>query len=170
MTLRRGWNTLAAPAGRGISGGNVAPVRNEEICAAVAGRTVALHFRDTVEARGGEVALRWLGGAGASPGVMDGPGQMTWAEYAEQACRLASGLAALGVCPGDRVVLMMRNRPEFHVADVGVTLAGGTPVSIYNSSSPEQVEYLAGHCEAVAAIVGDIGMLERFLKVRSELP
>jgi long-chain acyl-CoA synthetase len=139
-------------------------MRNEDICAAIAGRTVASHFRDTVEARGGEVALRWLGGAGASPG------QMTWAEYADQACRLASGLAALGLRPGDRVVLMMRNRPEFHVADLGVTLAGGTPVSIYNSSSPEQVGYLAGHCEAVAAIVGDIGMLERFLKVRSELP
>ena len=139
-------------------------MRNEDICAAVAGRTVASHFRDTVEARGGEVALRWLGGAGVSPG------QMTWAEYADQACRVASGLAGLGVRPGDRVVLMMRNRPEFHVVDMGVTLAGGTPVSIYNSSPPEQVEYLAGHCEAVAAIAGDIGLLERFLKVRSELP
>jgi long-chain acyl-CoA synthetase len=65
---------------------------------------------------------------------------------------------------------MMRNRPEFHYADIGVLLAGATPISIYNSSSPEQIEYLAGHSEAVAVIAGDVGMLERFLKVRSELP
>ena len=95
---------------------------------------------------------------------------MTWAEYADQACRVAGASPALGVQPGERVVLMMRNRPEFHPSDVGVMLAGATPISIYNSSSPEQIEYLASHSEAVAAIVGDVGMLERFLKVRSELP
>jgi len=65
---------------------------------------------------------------------------------------------------------MMKNRPEFYPADVGSLLAGATPISIYNSSSPEQIEYLASHSEASVAIVGDVGMLERFLKVRSELP
>ena len=65
---------------------------------------------------------------------------------------------------------MMRNRPEFHVADTAVLLLGATPISIYNSSEPEQVQYLAGHCDASVAIVEDIGYLERFLKVRSELP
>jgi long-chain acyl-CoA synthetase len=65
---------------------------------------------------------------------------------------------------------MMRNRPEFYPADMGALLAGATPISIYNSSSPEQIEYLAGHCEATVTIVGDVGMLERFLKVRSEVP
>jgi long-chain acyl-CoA synthetase len=144
-------------------GGFVAQVTNEEIVRAIEGRTVPALFQDTVAARPDAVALRWLEEDGAS-------GQWTWSEYAERACRVASALTALGVGPGQRVVLMMRNRPEFHVADVGVLLAGATPVSIYNSSAPEQVEYLAGHCEAVAAIAGDIGMLERFLKVRSELP
>ncbi len=83
---------------------------------------------------------------------------------------MAAGLQALGVQPGQRVLLMMRNRPEFYASDMGVLLAGATPISIYNSSSPEQIEYLANHSEAVAAIVGDVGMLERFLKVRSETP
>ena len=72
---------------------------------------------------------------------------------------------------GDRVVLMMRNRPEFHVAGHGrACCCGATPISIYNSSAPEQVEYLVGHCEAEVAIVEDDGYLERFLKVRDELP
>ena len=136
-----------------------------EIDAAVAGQTVPSLLLQTVAARPDAVALRWrpLGSETATA-------SLTWSEYVDKACRVAAGLADLGVRPGDRVVMMMRNRPEFHYADVGVLLAGGTPISIYNSSSPEQIEYLAGHSEATAAIVGDIGMLERFLKVRGELP
>ncbi len=136
-------------------------VSSEDVLAAVAGQTVPRQFRDTVEARADTVALRWTDGT---------PGQLTWAEYAAQACRVAAGLADLGVGRGDRVVLMIRNRPEFHIADMATLLVGATPVSIYNSSAPEQIEYLAGHSEAKVAIAGDVGFLERFLKVRSQLP
>jgi long-chain acyl-CoA synthetase len=41
---------------------------------------------------------------------------------------------------------------------------------VYNSSSHDQVAYLAGHCAAKVAIVEDPGFLERFTKVRDELP
>jgi long-chain acyl-CoA synthetase len=136
-------------------------VSNEDVLRAVAGQTVPRQFRATVEARAGAVALRWTDGT---------PGQMTWNEYADRACRVAAGLADHGVRPGDRVVLMIRNRPEFHIADMATLLVGATPVSIYNSSAPEQIEYLAGHSGATVAIAGDIGFLERFLKVRSGLP
>jgi long-chain acyl-CoA synthetase len=136
-----------------------------DIDAVVAGRTVPAVFAETVAARPDAVALRWR-----APGSDTASASLTWSQYAEQACRIAAGLSELGIRSGDRVLLMMRNRPEFHPADMGALLAGATPFSVYNSSSPEQIEYLAGHSEAVAAIVGDIGMLERFLKVRSALP
>jgi long-chain acyl-CoA synthetase len=140
-------------------------VATRDIDSAIAGQTVPRLFATTVGARPDEAALRWR-----SPGAESATNALTWAEYADRACRVAAGLQALGVQPGQRIVLMMRNRPEFHYADMGALLAGATPISIYNSSSPEQIEYLAGHSEAAAAIVGDVGMLERFLKVRSELP
>ena len=41
--------------------------------------------------------------------------------------RLAAGLRSLGVGPADRVVMLMANRPEFHVADMAVLLLGATP-------------------------------------------
>ena len=71
---------------------------------------------------------------------------------------------------GDTVVMMIRNRPEFHALDLAVLFCGATPVSIYNSSAPEQVEYLVNDCKAKVAIVEDTGFLERFLKVRAALP
>ncbi|MCU0265845.1 MAG: AMP-binding protein, partial [Actinomycetia bacterium] len=43
-------------------------------------------------------------------------------------------------------------------------------MSIYNSSAPDQVAFLGGHCEAKVAIVDDVEFLERLLKVRGELP
>ena len=137
-------------------------VTSDEVAARVAGQTVATRFRDTVRSHPDRVALRWKEG--------DEWRELTWAEYADQSCRLAAGMTAAGVVHGERVVLMMRNRPEFHIADTAALLVGATPVSIYNSSAPEQVQYMASHCGAVAAIVEDVDYLERLLKVRDEIP
>ena len=138
-------------------------VTSTEIDKSIAGQTGASRFADRVAERPGATAVRWK--------EPDGTWRSwTFAEYADRACRIAAGLTQLGVKPGDRVVLMMRNRPEFHVSDVGVLLAGATPISIYNSNSPEQIQYVAHHCGAKLAIVEDAGYLERFLKIRDELP
>jgi long-chain acyl-CoA synthetase len=140
----------------------VEQITSEALAEQTRGQTVPSRFLQTVVARPDAVALRAKHG--------DGWREVTFAEYAAAAARVAGGLREVGVARGDRVVLMMRNRPEFYVADMGALLAGATPISIYNSSAPEQVQYLAGHCEAKVAILEDVGFLERFLKVRSELP
>ena len=66
--------------------------------------------------------------------------------------------------------MLMRNRPEFHVADIGCLLVGATPISIYNSSSAEQIQFLAGHSRAEVAIVEAGEFLDRLLAVRDALP
>jgi long-chain acyl-CoA synthetase len=124
--------------------------------------TVPIRFLRTVSERGGEVALRQPQG--------DGERVMTFDDYADQATRAAAGLRDLGVGPGDRVVMLMANRPEFHFADMAVLLLGGTPISIYNSSSPEQIAYLAGHAGASVAVVENADFLTRIDSVRAELP
>ena len=82
----------------------------------------------------------------------------------------AAGLRRHGVEPGQVVLLMMRNRPDFHWLDAACQFLRATPVSIYNSSSPEEISYLAGHAGAKVAILENAGFLEKFLKVRDELP
>src|SRR3954451_22957129 len=94
----------------------------------------------------------------------------TWRDYLERAARFAGGLRRLGVRPGDRIVLMLRNRLEFHVADIGALLAGATPISIYNSSAPDQITYLAGHCDAVLAITEEGDCAERILAAAGDVP
>ena len=103
----------------------------------------------------------------------DAPGSWnvtTLHEYARNVARAAAGLRANGVDPGDRVLLMMRNRPDFHWFDLATQFLRATPVSIYNSSAPEEIHYLAHHARAEVAIVEDAGFLDRLLKVRADLP
>jgi long-chain acyl-CoA synthetase len=137
-------------------------ISSGEIDARAAGRTVLSYFADTVSRKSGNLALRQR--------VDDAWVEWTWAEMADQALRVAGALRALGVAAGDRVVLMMQNRPEFHVADIGILLAGATPISIYNSSSAEQIAYLVGHARARLAIVEEGDLLARFAAARPELP
>ena len=61
--------------------------------------------------------------------------------------KIATGLSALGVERGHTVGLMLRNRPEFHLADTAVMHLGAIPFSIYNTSAPEQIRYLFTNAE-----------------------
>ncbi len=104
--------------------------------------------------------------------MKDGGGWHTWtaADVAELTAKAAQGLLPTASSAGERVLLMMRNRPEFHWLDLAAQFVRATPVSIYNSSSPEEIQYLASHAGARIAIVEDAGFLDRLLEVRAELP
>ena len=73
---------------------------------------------------------------------------ITWREYAERVRDLAAGLAGLGLAPGETLALMLVNRPEFHLVDTAALHLGAVPFSLYNTSSPEQIEYLLGDSDA----------------------
>ncbi len=137
----------------------------EEVDAAVAGDTAPKAFLRTVAANGSTIALRRL--VTAEPATWE---EWTYDEYAAKVAAAAAGLQAAGLAQGEKLVMMMRNRPEFHVVDSAAQFLRATPVSVYNSSSPEEIEYQASHCEATVAVLEDAGFLERFLKVRESLP
>ncbi len=90
---------------------------------------------------------------------------ITWGEYAERVEALAAGLAALGVGRGDTVALMLVNRPEFHLADAAAMHLGAVAFSIYNTYTPEQIEFLLGDAGNRVAIT-EQAFLDRFLAVR----
>lgn len=127
----------------------------------IAGKTVAGAFLDVVADRGNDIAVRWKEG--------DEWKEWSFNEVADLVSRAASGLKAKGVERGDRIVLMMRNTPHFHVLDVAALMIGATPISIYNSSAPDQVDYLVNHSGAVLGIVEDDSFLARFEPVRANL-
>src|SRR5256885_12716178 len=56
--------------------------------------------------------------------------KLSYAELADRAARLANGLLARGVRPGDRVALLMPNCLEYPPAYFGVLLAGAVFVPV----------------------------------------
>lgn len=98
-------------------------------------RTLCESFQQIAERDPDAVALR----------SADGATTITWRGYADRVRTIASGLAALGVGPGDTVGLMLTNRPEFHLCDTAVLHAGATPFSVYNTNPADMLVYLFGN-------------------------
>ncbi len=136
---------------------------NEAIQATVEGMTVPKAFVRTVADHGDRVALRWKNDD-------DSWSEKTYSTFADEVARAAAGLSAQGIGPGDRIMLMIRNRAEFHVLDLAALFVGATPVSIYNSSSADQVVYLCNDAGAKMVIVEDEGYLSIVSEARGEVP
>lgn len=95
---------------------------------------------------------------------------ISWGEYREKVAEVATALALAGVRPGEHVAIMARNIPEHLIADLAIVHARAIPVSLYNTLAPDQIAYIAGHCDAKVAFVENAAFLERWEKVRGELP
>lgn len=93
----------------------------------------------------------------------------TWREVAERSRRIAAGLRALGVDRGEPVGLLLGNRPEFYPLDLGATIVGGVPVSLYQTSSPEQIAYIVGDA-GIEVLITEAAYLDRVLAAREQLP
>ena len=82
--------------------------------------------------------------------------------------RRAAGLAALGVGRGDTVGFMLANRPAFQLTDTAAMHLGATCFSIYNTSSPEQIEYVVADA-ANRVIVTEQEFLDRVLEAKERV-
>jgi long-subunit acyl-CoA synthetase (AMP-forming) len=82
--------------------------------------------------------------------------------------RRAAAFAALGVGRGDTVGFMLVNRPALHLFDCAGMHLGATCFSIYNTSSPEQVEYLVGDA-GNRVVVTEQAFLDRVLEARERV-
>lgn len=100
-------------------------------------------FDRVVAARGDRTAVR----------SHDGRISWTWSDLAERVTAMARGFVAAGISPGDKVALLMRNRPEFYVVDLALVRIGAVPFSLYASSSPEQNDYALADSGAVGIVV-----------------
>ncbi|MFM7414262.1 MAG: AMP-binding protein, partial [Alphaproteobacteria bacterium] len=61
---------------------------------------------------------------------------LTWAEFAGQVAALAAFLRSHGIAPGDRVLLVSENRPEFPIADTAIMAIGAITVPTYVTNLP----------------------------------
>ena len=79
--------------------------------------------------------------------------EMSWNELRDTVHRIAGGLAKLGVGKGDTIAIMLNNRWEFIPCDLAGVSLGAVPFSIYQTSAPEQIQYVLSDAEGKVAII-----------------
>jgi long-chain acyl-CoA synthetase len=90
--------------------------------------------------------------------------------FADDVARVAEGLVAAGVEPGDRVALMSRTRYEWSVADYAIWTAGAVTVPIYETSSASQIGWIIGDSGAKAMFIESDEHEKTVASVRGDLP
>jgi long-chain acyl-CoA synthetase len=129
---------------------------------AIMGQTLCDDLRRTAEERGDKLAFSDRDGGEWKT--------LTWAQTRQRVLELAAGFAAVGCRRGDRVALMLPNRVEHVLADLGALHAGGVPVTLYATFAPDQVAYVAANCSARVAVLDGADQLARWQPVLDRLP
>ncbi|WP_214324068.1 AMP-dependent synthetase/ligase [Nonomuraea sediminis] len=132
-----------------------------EIADLIAGRTVCEQLR--------QLAERHPEAPAYSDPAEDGWATLSYGQARRRILEIAAGLAALGLEPGEAVALMMINRSEHVLADLGAVHAGGVGCTIYSTFAPDQIAFVVNDVAARYAVIGGPAELARWEPVLGEL-
>ncbi len=94
----------------------------------------------------------------------------TWKDYYLQVKSLAFGLLSLGLEPGDKVVIVGNNAPQWYYAELAVQADHGISVGVCPDLPPQEIKTITENSEASFAIVEDQEQVDKFLQIKAELP
>ncbi|TPG14466.1 AMP-dependent synthetase/ligase [Sphingomonas oligophenolica] len=77
----------------------------------------------------------------------------SWSDAAQQVASLAAALKAIGLDPGDRVMLVAENRPEWCISDLAIMAAGCITVPTYITNTERDHVHIIENSGACAVIV-----------------
>ena len=95
---------------------------------------------------------------------------VTSVQFLAEVRAAAKGLIASGVQAGDRIGLMSRTRYEWTLLDFAIWSAGAITVPVYETSSPEQIQWILGDSGAVGILVELDAHAAAVASVRDRLP
>jgi fatty-acyl-CoA synthase len=81
---------------------------------------------------------------------------ITWAELHDRVRRVAAGLSQQGIGKGDRVAILMTNRPEFVEVTLAANAVGAIAVPINFRLAPDEAAFILGHSGAKLVITDDL--------------
>ncbi len=98
--------------------------------------------------KGGDRPFLW--------GKVDGSYQSwSWRSVQDHVHRLSRALRAKGLMPGDRVLLVSENRPEWPIVDLAVLRAGGVTVPAYTTNTEDDHLHLLTDSGAAFVVVSN---------------
>ena len=80
---------------------------------------------------------------------------LSWKETSLKVREFAGGLRSFGIKPGDKVVIVSENRPEWIIADLAINLIGAITVPAYTTNTEDDHHYILEHSDAKAVIASN---------------
>ena len=113
---------------------------------------------------------RHLGGDdGDRIAIVHQGGEMTYRQLGSMTNRIGNGLITLGIKPGERVIILLHDRPEFMALYLGAMKIGAVPVPINMLATTGDLEYFLRDSEA-SAVVMEREMFDKLRTILPEIP
>jgi len=93
---------------------------------------------------------------GQRTALICGEDQLSYADLARQVRRAAGVMSGLGLRPGERVLLLMRDTPEMAAAWLGIVRAGGVAVALNTKLSEEDYRHIHADSAARITLIEDV--------------
>jgi long-chain acyl-CoA synthetase len=108
----------------------------------------------------GDMFAQAVARAPRTEALVAGDMRLSYADLAAQVERFGAGLAALGIGRGDRVAILVENRPEFVITLLAAARVGAIAVPVGTREAAPGIAFVLENCRAVA-IVHEASLAER---------
>ena len=109
-----------------------------------------------------------LGRHGQRTAIICGEEKLGFTELADRVARASAAFAALGVRPGERVLFLMRDTPQFAIAWLAAVRCGAVAVALNNKLSDADVSHVVAESRPRVAIQDDAFAERRLSGVQSQ--
>lgn len=94
----------------------------------------------------------------------------TWKDYLEKVRHLTLGFVKLGLQPGEKVLILGENKPEWFWAELAAQAAGGVAVGVFTDCVPKEVLYYAQNSEATIVVAHDQEQVDKVMEIKTQVP
>lgn len=95
---------------------------------------------------------------------------ITWRQASDEILSFAGFLIEQHVQPGDRVLILSENRPEWGMADLATQAVGAWSVPLYPSLTAPDVQLIASDCQPAVCIASTPEQVSKLLSIQAQVP
>ena len=98
-----------------------------------------------------------------------------WVNYSSQSYKehsdiLSYALIELGIEKGDKVAMILTNRPEWNMLDMAISQIGAITVPVYPTISEEDYRYILHDCDAKMVIIDGLSVMNKVTNILPDAP
>ena len=91
-------------------------------------------------------------------------------DYIQQVNLLSYALIELGIEKGDKVAIILTNRPEWNFLDMAISQVGAIDVPIYPTISEADYRYILSNCDAKMVVIDGLSVMNKVSNILPDAP